>query len=179
MNLIEKATLLALRAHDGQMRKDAPIPYIVHPIHVGVILARHGFPDVVVAAGIVHDAVEDTPVTIDGVVQELGQEVADIVAPVTHDDTLSWEDKKRAYIESVRQSSEAVKAVSIADKIANAESLIQAHAREGEVVWRHFNAGREKKLWFENAMLEMIRSEWEHPLVDEYAKYVEKMNALV
>lgn len=161
------------------MRKDAPVPYIVHPIHVGIILARHGFSDVVVAAGIVHDVVEDTSVTIEDIVRELGQDVADIVGPVTHDDTLSWEDKKRAYIESVRVSREEVKAVSIADKIANAQSLVDAHAREGEAMWRHFNAGREKKLWFENAMLEMIKYEWKHPLVSEYAECVKKMNTLV
>lgn len=54
--LTEKA--LALRVHEGQKRKDAPTPYLVHPVRVAILLARHGFPDEVVAAGFV-DAYAD------------------------------------------------------------------------------------------------------------------------
>ncbi len=176
--LLERAMLLAFRAHEGQTRKDAPTPYIVHPFEVGLILARYGFSDVVIAAALVHDTVEDTPVTLEDVRRELGDEVAAIVAPVTHDDTLSWEDKKRAYIEAVRAASEAAKAVSVADKIANAHSLLAAYAREGTAVWRHFNRGRDKKIWFENAMCAMLKETWMHPLVEEYARLVDEMNTL-
>ena len=176
--LIEKATALALRAHDGQMRKEAPVPYLVHPVEVALILARHGWSDTVVAAALVHDTVEDTPVTLEDVRNELGREVAELVAPVTHDDSLSWDDKKKAYIESVRAASPEVKAISVADKIANAESLIAAAGEQGAAVWQHFNRGRDKKLWFEHAMLAMLRESWQDPLVDEYAKLVEKLDML-
>ncbi len=176
--LVEKAFVLALRAHEGQMRKDAPTPYIVHPVRVAILLARYGLSDTVVAAGLVHDVVEDTSLSLEDVRRELGEEVAAIVAPVTHDDTLSWDDKKKAYIEAVRAASEGAKAVSVADKIANAESLIAAHEREGSAVWLHFNAGREKKLWFEESMLAMLQESWPHPLVDAYAQLVEQMKEL-
>ena len=179
MNITERATLLALQAHEGQVRKDIPIPYIVHPLRVGIVLARHGFDDEVVAAGIVHDVVEDTSVTIEEIERELGSRVARIVAPVTHNDSLSWKEKKVAYIEAVREASTEAKAVATADKIANAESLIAAYEREGSVVWRHFNAGREQKLWFERAMLSMLEESWQHPLVDEYRMCVGKLETLV
>lgn len=179
MNITEKATLLALRAHEGQMRKDAPIPYVVHPLRVGLILARYGFDDEVVAAGIVHDVVEDTSVSIEEVEETLGVRVAGIVAPVTHDDTLSWKEKKQAYIDTVRMAHDDAKAVATADKIANAESLVFAHEREGSEVWRHFNAGREQKLWFERAMLTMLEESWDHPLVAVYRSWVEKLETLV
>lgn len=178
-SLIERAVALAVRAHDGQMRKDAPMPYIVHPIEVGLILSRYGFSDIVIAAGIVHDVVEDTVVTADELRRGLGDEVADIVAPVTHDDTLPWDEKKKAYIEAVRVAGDEAKAVSLADKIANAYSLIAAHEIQGVAIWKHFNAGREKKLWFERAMLEMFRASFDHPMVDEYEKLVGQMEALV
>ncbi len=176
--LTEKATVLALRAHDGQMRKDAPTPYIAHPVRVAILLARYGFPDTVIAAGLVHDVVEDTSVSMEDVRRELGERVAALVAPVTHDDTLSWDEKKKAYIESVRTAPEGAKAVATADKIANAESLLAAHEREGSAVWCHFNAGKEKKLWFEEAMLAMLQESWQHPLVDAYAEMVGQMKAL-
>lgn len=177
-DIINKAFLLALRAHSGQTRKDTPIPYIVHPVRVAILLARYGFSDNVIAAGLVHDVVEDTSISLEDVRQELGSTVSVLVAPVTHDDTLPWKEKKMAYIEAVRVASDEVKAISTADKIANAESLLTAYLREGSAVWRYFNAGKEKKLWFEESMLAMLQESWRHPLVDEYAEMVGKMNAL-
>jgi hypothetical protein len=101
-----------------------------------------------------------------------------IVDAVTNDDALSWEEKKKKYIETVRSGPEGAKAVATADKIANARSLLAAHAREGSAVWAHFNAGKEKKLWFEEMMLAMLRETWQDPLVDDYAQLVEAMRAL-
>ncbi len=170
---------MAASGHASQVRKDDSSPYIVHPVVVSLILAKHGFPDTVLAAGLVHDLVEDTPLTMEELRDALGDEVADIVASVTHDDTLPWEEKKRGYIESVRNGSDAAKAVATADKIHNAESLIAAHARLGTGLWAHFNAGREKKLWFEVAMLQMLKESWQHPLVDEYEALVARMRELV
>ncbi|VAW32802.1 Guanosine-3',5'-bis(diphosphate) 3'-pyrophosphohydrolase / GTP pyrophosphokinase, (p)ppGpp synthetase II, partial [hydrothermal vent metagenome] len=121
--IVEKAMVLALRAHEGQTRKESLAPYIVHPVRVAILLARYGLSDTVVAAGLVHDVVEDTDVSLDGVRSELGDEVADMVASVTHDNTLSWIERSKAYIETVRIASEEAKAISVADKIANAESL--------------------------------------------------------
>ena len=176
--LIEKAVALAVRAHAEQKRKESQRPYIVHPVAVALILAKHGFSDTVIAAAITHDVIEDTSITEAELRAELGVAVANLVMSVTHDDTLLWDDKKKAYIEAVRAAGDEVKAISTADKIANARSLIVAHTKQGTDVWTHFNRGREKKLWFENAMLAMLRESWQHPLIDEYAALVKKMNAL-
>jgi (p)ppGpp synthase/HD superfamily hydrolase len=176
--LLEKAARMAAVAHQGQMRKDGPYPYIEHLIAVALLLSKHGFSDVIIAAGLAHDMVEDTPVTAEEVRRELGDEVADIVASVTNDPTLPWMEKKKKYIESVRAGSDGAKAVATADKIANARSLIVAYAALGDGVWSYFNSGRENKEWFEGAMLQMLRETWEHPLVDEYAKLVGEMKAL-
>lgn len=169
---------MAVTAHAGQVRKEGGVPYITHPFMVALTLTRFGFDDTVVAAGLVHDVPEDTAVTAEELRAELGDEVADIVAAVTNDDSLSWKDKKLKYIESVRAAGESAKAVSVADKIHNAQSLIENHAREGTALWSHFNTGRDEKLWFEDAMLTMLQETWQHPLVDEYARLVTQMNAL-
>ena len=154
------------------------MPYIVHPIAVGLILARHGFRDTVIAAGITHDVIEDTNVSEDELRRDLGNEVADFVASVTQDDTLPWEEKKKAYIEEVRKASEGAKAISLADKIANAHSLIAAHKAQGAAIWTYFNAGREKTLWFEHAMLAMFCESFDHPMVEEYAALIATMDTL-
>lgn len=179
MNLIEVATALAMKAHEGQSRKESDTPYVVHPIGVALILARHGFNDTVVSAGLLHDVLEDTAVMYEELSAYVGADVAMLVASVSHDVELPWEEKKKDYIEMIRVGGDSTKAIATADKITNAQSLLTAYEKEGPSLWSHFNAGREKKLWFEHAMLTMLKESWEHPLVHEYAQYVEKMDTLV
>ena len=178
MTLIEKADQLAERAHGGQTRKESGVPYITHPRAVAQMLKDHGFSDAVVAAALVHDVVEDTSLTLDDVRRELGDEVADLVQVVTYDDSLSWEDKREKYIEAVRQAPEGAKAISVADKIHNARSFMAGYEAQGKDMWKNFNRSRDKKVWFEEAMLTMLRETWQHPLVEEYAALVEKMKGL-
>jgi len=133
----------------------------------------------VVAAALVHDVLEDTDVSEEELRRELGDEVVDIVVSVSNDDTLPWEDKKKKYVETVRSASEGAKAVATADKIHNLESLLGAYAKQGNKVWEHFNAGMEKKIWFEESMLEMLKETWEHPLVDEYDELLSELKEVV
>jgi len=55
----DQALILAALAHEGQYRKDTCIPYLIHPVHVAMLLERHGFPEPVVLAGLLHDVLED------------------------------------------------------------------------------------------------------------------------
>jgi len=59
-NLVEKALIKAIELHKGQVRKgDGKIPYVVHPIEVGIIVARYTNNPELVASAILHDTVED------------------------------------------------------------------------------------------------------------------------
>lgn len=178
MSIVERAAAIAVLAHEGQMRKDAQIPYITHAIAVAVLLARHGFSDTVVAAALAHDVLEDTSYSAAKLREELGEEILHMVTAVTHDNTLPWMEKKKKYIECVRSGTAEVKALATADKICNLESLIAAHARLGEKIWMRFNRDRAEKIWFEEAMLEMLRASWRHTLVDEYARLLTIARAL-
>ncbi|MGH7175685.1 MAG: HD domain-containing protein [Minisyncoccia bacterium] len=177
-DLIEKAARIAAVAHKDQRRKEADVPYIEHPIEVALILAKAGFSDVIIAAGLTHDVLEDTSYPEAKMRAELGSEVMAIVDAVTNDDELSWEEKKKKYVEMVRAGPEGAKAVALADKIANAKSLLSGAKEQGRGVWVHFNAGREKKIWFEEAMLAMLRESWNNPLIEEYAGLIEALKAL-
>lgn len=80
--LIHRAYKLAEAAHKGQKRASGE-PYINHCIAVAEILAELCFPPSVVAAGLLHDTVEDTDITIENIAEEFGQEIANLVNGVT------------------------------------------------------------------------------------------------
>ena len=82
ISLIEKAYKLADDAHHGQVRKSGE-PYIIHPLYVAIILADLELDKETIAAGILHDVVEDTIVTKEEISQEFGEDVALLVDGVT------------------------------------------------------------------------------------------------
>jgi len=94
MNLKERAKLFAINAHMEQVRKSEPDkPMIIHPISVGMLLEEYGYDDTVVAAGYLHDVVEDTNYTIEDIKKEFGEEVASLVMGASEPDkSLSWEE---------------------------------------------------------------------------------------
>lgn len=175
MTLIEKALQLAVSAHKDQVRKSDGSPYVVHPIMVGMLLKEHGFTETVIAAAITHDVLEDTAVTPMELADALGSEVARIVAGVSEDKSLEWEARKEAYAHAVAAADEAIKAVSVADKIHNAESMISDYPSKGKDVWKPFNRGKDKKIWFEELVYTELKKTWNHPLLDRYAKAIEQL----
>lgn len=178
-DLVERAAAIAIEAHAGQKRKFPDIPYATHTIAVAITLAQHGFPEPVIAAALVHDVLEDTAFGEEKLRAELGEEVVEIVKIVSEDKTLAWEERKRKYIESVKQGSPEAKAVSAADKIHNLKSFLEGYTRVGESIWAQFNATKEKRVWFEGEMLKALQESWQHPLIKEYEALVQKLKSLV
>ena len=79
---IERAVEVAKKAHEGQFRKTGE-PYIVHPLAVKKILEEWGMDEDTIIAGILHDTVEDTTLTLDDIRHEFGESVAFLVDGVT------------------------------------------------------------------------------------------------
>ncbi len=79
---IERAIEVAKAAHEGQTRKTGE-PYIVHPLAVQKILEEWGMDEDTIIAGILHDTVEDTDLTLDDIRHEFGESVAFLVDGVT------------------------------------------------------------------------------------------------
>ena len=82
ISLIEKAYEIARTAHEGQLRKSGE-PYIIHPLYVAIILAGLELDKETIAAGILHDVVEDTVLTREQIAQRFGSDVALLVDGVT------------------------------------------------------------------------------------------------
>lgn len=91
--MIERAYEMAAEAHAPQRRKSGE-PYITHPLAVASIVAGLGLDEVTIAAALLHDAVEDTPLTLEEIDAEFGSDVAAIVDGVTKLDRLRFDSKE-------------------------------------------------------------------------------------
>ena len=115
--MIKRAIEVAVRAHEGQVRKGTQTPYIVHPLSVGIILAKAGAPDEVIIAGILHDTIEDTPVTFEQIGETFGETIANLVKGASESDkSLPWEERKQHTIDSLAFASIEVLLVICADE---------------------------------------------------------------
>jgi len=125
-DLVERARRLALAAHgDQRYGRD---PYRVHLEQVDAVLMRFAHDDVMRAAAWLHDAVEDTDLTLEQVEAEMGAEVAGIVAAVTDEPGANRKARKAATLPKLAAAGTAARAVKLADRIANVEATI-AHGR--------------------------------------------------
>lgn len=126
--LILKAAAYAAHQHRDQRRKDAGAsPYINHPLAVASILSEAGVTDeIVLAAAILHDTIEDTTTTAEDLRRLFGNEVAGIVAEVTDDKSLENAERKRLQVEHAPHMSEGAALVKFADKIANVTDILES-----------------------------------------------------
>lgn len=126
--LIQRAYVFSARAHEGQVRLSGE-PYLAHPLHVAKILADMRLDEPTVAAGLLHDTVEDTDATIDEIADLFGEEVADIVDGVTKISMMDFESKAIAKAENIRKMILAmaedirVLMVKLADRLHNMSTL--------------------------------------------------------
>ena len=127
--LVEKAYLFAQKAHEGQKRKSGE-PYFIHPCFVASILTELMIDAPTIAAGLLHDTVEDCEgVTLDLLQQEFGQEVAQLVDGVTKLNKLDFADREEAQAESLRKMILAmskdirVVLIKLADRLHNMRTL--------------------------------------------------------
>jgi (p)ppGpp synthase/HD superfamily hydrolase len=124
MKLVVRAAEFAARAHTKHRRKDVDeTPYVNHLAHVAWLLAEAGADANLVAAGYLHDAIEDVCVTYETLLAEFGQDIADLVLAVTDDKSLRWQLRKQAQIDCAPVATERVAALKLADKVSNLQSL--------------------------------------------------------
>jgi guanosine-3',5'-bis(diphosphate) 3'-pyrophosphohydrolase len=126
--LIEAAFEVAREAHAGQLRRSGG-PYIAHPLGVALIVAELGLDDITIASALLHDAVEDTSVTLADVEASFGAEVAAIVDGVTKLDRLQFDSKEAQQAATLRKmvvamaSDIRVLLIKLADRLHNMRTI--------------------------------------------------------
>ena len=128
ISLIRKAWEFCVRHHEGQMRASGE-PYIVHPLEVAEVLAEMKMDATAIAAGLLHDSVEDTPATNEEIQAGFGDQVAHIVEGVTKIDKIQFANREDRQAENVRKmllamvSDVRVVLIKLADRLHNMRTL--------------------------------------------------------
>ncbi|WP_449447306.1 RelA/SpoT family protein [Thermomonas brevis] len=125
---LRRAWAAGAAAHEGQTRKSGE-PYITHPVAVAQVLAELGLDVETLVAAILHDTIEDTPLTRDDVAAQFGETVAELVDGVTKLDKLRFADRQEAAAESFRKMLLAMSRdlrvilIKLADRLHNMRTL--------------------------------------------------------
>ncbi len=127
-SLVKKAYEFSQKYHAGQTRASGE-PYLVHPVEVGIVLADMKMDAISIAAGLLHDSVEDTSVTTVEIRQEFGEQVAHIVEGVTKISKIDFSSREEAQAENLRKMMLAmvddirVVLIKLADRLHNMRTL--------------------------------------------------------
>ena len=128
LEIIRKAWDFCLQQHEGQKRASGE-PYVVHPLEVGQVLAELKMDSTAIAAGLLHDAVEDTDVTSAEIAKRFGEQVAHIVEGVTKLDKIKFANREDHQAENIRKMLLAmvtdvrVVIIKLADRLHNMRTL--------------------------------------------------------
>jgi (p)ppGpp synthase/HD superfamily hydrolase len=160
--------------HAGQRREADDAPFVMHPIEVATILYEAGYPDDVIAAGALHDVIENTDTAPRDIANRFGSRVALLVTAVTENPAIESDaDRKAALRFQVARAGGTAAAVFAADKISKVRELRLRRSRG-----QFDNASRDKLAHYE-ASLEMLAEEMPgHELVEQLRLELEAVRSL-
>ena len=146
MDLVSEAIVFSVKAHDGMRRRKSEAPYILHPMEVGAIVGSMTDKQEVIAAGVLHDVVEDAGITIEEIGEKFGSRVMELVASETENkrDELppeeTWRIRKEESIEKLRTTDDIeVLMLWIGDKLSNIRAIYRDFLVEGNQLWDKFH----------------------------------------
>lgn len=157
LSIVDRAIEFAAKLHRDQNRKGSSTPYITHPYAAGMILARAGYSEELIAAAILHDTTEDTNVTLEDIRTEFGGRVADIVEGCSEPDKkLSWEKRKQHTLDYLRTAPIDVRLVAGADKLHNISTIAEDYRVHGDAIWERFNRGKDQQARYYRGLVESL-----------------------
>ena len=182
-DLVSEAIAFATEAHDGMRRKKSNTPYILHPIEVAVIISTMTDRQEVIAAGLLHDVVEDAGITIEQVGDKFGERVKELVASETENKReelppeQTWRIRKEETLEKLRVTDDIdILMLWIGDKLSNIRAIYRSYLVEGSAVWNRFHqSDANVQAWYYRSILKYTER-LSHTLAwNEYKSLVEKI----
>ena len=165
--MIDKAITFATKAHEGQFRKGTKLPYIVHPLEVGVIVSRMTQDKEVIAAAILHD-------TFSTLCQEFGERVAEIVKAESEEKGGSWNERKANTVKRLKEEKASdMKLVALGDKLSNARSLKRDYQMIGDKLWERFNMkDKRQQAWYYRGLCDSLKDMENFPEYWEFCELI-------
>src|ERR1700760_1628551 len=178
--LISHALAAATEAHAGQTRNGSGgLAYIEHPRMVAATLAAAGYPEPTLAAALLHDVVEDSETTVEDLRGEFGDQIADLVAALSDDESIeSYRERKNEHRGRVAAVDGDALAIYAADKLTNMTTLSAAIEGEGMRVADEYKVPLALKLevWEADAAM-LAATEPGLPLLDPLAEAITRLAA--
>ena len=170
--------------HANQLRAGGQTPYIAHPMAVCALVLEAGGDEDQAIAALLHDTAEDHGgrKRLEDIRQRFGERVAAIVEGCT--DTLDeprppWRVRKERYLDHLRQASDDVLLVAMADKLHNARSVLIDYQQHGEAIWSRFAGGRDYATWYLVELARLFGRKRPSVLADELSRVVREIVELV
>ena len=145
-DLVSEAIVFSVKAHDGMRRRKSEAPYILHPMEVCAIIGSMTDKQEVIAAGVLHDVVEDAGIAIEEIGDKFGARVMELVASETENKREelppeeTWLIRKEESIEKLRATDDIdVLMLWIGDKLSNIRAIYRDYLIEGNDLWNKFH----------------------------------------
>ena len=180
----EEALVYATQAHGNQMRKKTGIPFVAHILGVTAIALEYGASETEAISALLHDTVEDCGGAdrLRDIREKFGDDVAGIVDGCT--DTYEtpkppWLERKRAYIEHLKDSDSSTRLVSASDKLHNTRAILAELRRHGTDVFDRFGGKKDGTLWYYRTLVTAFGEHGNHTdLIDELDRVVTEIEKL-
>ena len=175
--MVEEAIAFATKAHEGQYRKGTKRPYIVHPLEVAKIVSTMTKDEDVICAAVLHDTIEDCKgITEETLRLQFGDRVAQLVAGESEDKTKTWEERKSSTIEHLKNASEELQIIGLADKLSNLRDIDKDYPVFGEEFWLRFRMKNKEAMgWYYKGIKDALEQKFKGQAVyEEYCQLVYK-----
>ena len=183
MDILDKAIEFATEAHSGQVRKMAFTPYILHPLEVACIISTMTDDKETMAAGLLHDTIEDCGVDPKLIRELFGARVSALVQSETEDrlsdrppaDT--WMERKADSLLMLKHTPDpAVKILWLGDKLSNMRSFYREFMKKGDAIFSALNQKDPRQhYWYYSTIAEYLSELKDTAAYQEYTMLIDRM----
>lgn len=182
-DLVSDAIVFSTKAHDGMRRRKSEVPYVLHPMEVGAIIGTMTEKQEVIAAGVLHDVVEDAGITMEEIGEKFGSRVMELVASETENKREdlppeeTWRIRKEESLEKLRSTDDIdVLMLWMGDKLSNIRTIYRDFLIEGDALWSKFHqSDTNAQAWYYRSIMKYTERLSNTLAWIEYKTLVEKI----